>query len=198
MLPVQAELDRCLWCCSSAARPSQCRAEIIGTMSTLLFSRDVTFRTESPVLLQTILQSLISLLPALSSTPGELESVKTLVLEVWNGGSGLLSKESIEQEFGAPFLPSDAEHDIREALAIESALRCMAYGSLKSRAWVLHNLVEVPKFSRSGATHANGRHRNTGLSPLQQRRCRLSPQRPIHERFVHSSMPLISCSKPMV
>lgn len=125
-------------------------------MSTLLFSRDATFRTESPVLLQTILQNLISLLPALSSGPGEMESVKTFVLEIWNGGSGLLSKESIEQEFGAPFLPSDTEHDIREVLATESTLRCMAYGSLKSRAWVLHNLVEVPLFSRPGATHVNG------------------------------------------
>lgn len=116
-------------------------------MSTLLFSRDATFRTESPVLLQTILQALVSLLPALSSSPGELESVKTLVLEVWNGGTGLLLKESIEQEFGTPFSPSDTEHSIREALAVESVLKCMAYGSLKTRAWVLHNLVEVFIFS---------------------------------------------------
>jgi len=167
-------------------------------MSTLLFSRDATFRTESPVLLQTILQSLISLLPALSSSPGELESIKTFVLEIWHGGSGLLSKESIEQEFGARFLPSDTEHDIREALAIESALRCMAYGSLKTRAWVLRNLIEVPMFSRYGGTHVNSWPRNTGLSRLRQRRCRLSPQRPIHERFVLSPMPLVSYSKPMV
>jgi len=167
-------------------------------MSTLLFSRDATFRTESPALLQTILQGLISLLPALSSSPGELEAVKTLLLEIWNGGSGLLSKESIEQEFGTPFLPSDAEHDIREALAIESALRCVAYGSLKTRAWVLHNLIEVLMFSQSGATHVNSRHRNTGPSLLQQRRCRLSRQERIRERFAPSLMPPISCLKPMV
>lgn len=116
-------------------------------MSTLLFSRDATFRTESPVLLQTILQALISLLPALSSNPGELESVKTLILEIWNGGSGLLLKESIEQEFGTPFSPSDTEHGIREALAIESVLRCVAYGPLKTRAWVLRDLVEVSALS---------------------------------------------------
>ncbi|KAF9653663.1 hypothetical protein BDM02DRAFT_3135161 [Thelephora ganbajun] len=138
----EAELNRCLWCCSSAARPSQYRAEIIGAMSTLLFSRDATFRTETPVLLQTILQALVSLLPTLSSSPGELESVKGLILEVWNGGGGLLLKESIEKEFGTPFSTSDTEHDIREALAVESVLRCIAYGSLKTRAWVLHNLVE--------------------------------------------------------
>lgn len=116
-------------------------------MSTLLFSRDATFRTDSPVILQTILQALISLLPALSSSPGELESVKALILEIWSGGSGMLSKESIEQEFGTPFSSSDTENDIREALAIESVLRCIACGSLKTRAWVLHNLVEVSMFS---------------------------------------------------
>ena len=140
---LQAELDRCLWCCSAAARPSQFRAEIIGAVSTLLFSRDATFRTESPALFQTILQALISLLPTLSSSPGEFESVKGLILEVWNGGSGLLSKESIQQEFGTPFSSPDIENDIREALAIESVLKCVAYGPLKTRAWVLHNLVEV-------------------------------------------------------
>ena len=116
-------------------------------MSTLLFSQDATFRTDSPVLLQTILQALVSLLPATSSSPGELESVKSFVLEIWNGGSGLLSKESIEQEFGTPFSPSDTECDIREALAIESVLKCIAYGSPKTRAWVLHNLVQVSVLS---------------------------------------------------
>ena len=144
---LQAELDRCLWCCSAAARPSQFRAETIGAISTLLFSRDATFRTDSPVLLQTVLQALASLLSTLSSSHGEFESVKGLILEVWNGGSGLLSKESIEQEFGTRFSSSDTEHDIREALATESVLKCVAYGSLKTRTWVLHNLVEVYVFS---------------------------------------------------
>jgi hypothetical protein len=116
-------------------------------MSTLLFSRDATFRTESPVLLQTILQALVSLLPTLSSSPGEFESVKGLILEIWKGGSGLLSKESIEQEFGTHFSSSDTEEDIREALSVESVLKCAAYGSLKARTWVLHNLVEVYMFT---------------------------------------------------
>lgn len=143
-------------------------------MSTLLFSRDATFRTESPVLLQTILQVLVSLLPTLTSSPGEQESVKTFILEIWSGGSGLLSKESIEQEFGVPFLPSDTEHEIRDALAIESVLKCIAYGSLKARAWVLHNLVEVSTLSPLGRAHVNGQDRNTGPRRPQRRRCRLS------------------------
>jgi hypothetical protein len=83
------------------------------------------------------------LLSTSSFDPGEFESVKGLILEVWNGGSGLLSRESIQQEFGTPFSTSDTENDLREALAIESILKCVAYGSLKSRAWVLRNLVEV-------------------------------------------------------
>ena len=192
MLLIQAELNRCLWCCSSAARPSECRAEIIGVMSTLLFSRDATFRTETPALLQTILQALVSLLPALSSSPGELESVKAMVLEIWNGGSGLLSKESIEQEFGIPFSSSDTEHDIREALAIESVLRCIAYGSLKTRAWVLHNLAEVSRLSRLSTTPINSRYRNTGPCHLRQNLCQLFRQKHIHEKFAPSLMPPIS------
>jgi hypothetical protein len=124
-------------------------------MSTLLFSRDATFRTEAPVLLQTILQALVSLLPTLSSSPGEFESVKGLILEIWNGGSGLLSKGSIEQEFGVSFSTSDTENDVREALAIESVLKCVAHGSLKIRTWVLHNLVEVSILSWYIATQVN-------------------------------------------
>ena len=167
-------------------------------MSTLLFSRDATFRTETPALLQTILQALVSLLPALSSSPGELESVKALILEIWNGGSGLLLKESIEQEFGAPFSSSDTEHDIREALGIESVSRCVAYGPLKTRVWVLHNFIEVLILPRSSAAHVDGRHRNTGPRHLRPRRCRLSQQRRIRERFVPSPTPSISCSKSTV
>ena len=198
MLLVQAELNRCLWCCSSAARPSECRAEIIGAVSTLLFSRDATFRTETPVLLQTILQALISLLPALSSSPGELESVRAMILEIWNGGSGLLLQESIEQEFGTPFSSSDTEHDIRGTLATESVLRCIAYGSLKTRAWVLHNLVEVSSLSRSSATPVNSQRRNTGPCHLRQKLCQLFRQKHIYERFVPSLMPPISCWKSAV
>lgn len=167
-------------------------------MSTLLFSRDATFRTESPVLLQTILQALISLLPTLSSSPGEFESVKGLILEVWTGGSGLLSKELIEQEFGTHFSSTDTENSIREALAIESVLKCVAYGSLKARTWVLHNLVEVHLFSQYSEIQINNPYRNTGPSHPQQRRCRRSQQKRIHERFVHSPTPLINCLKSMV
>jgi hypothetical protein len=167
-------------------------------MSALLFSRDATFRTETPVLRQTILQALVSLLPALSSSPGELESVKAMILEIWNGGSGLLSEESIEQEFGIPFSSSDTEHDVREALAIESVLRCMAYGPLKTRAWVLHNLVEVSSLSRSSATPVNNQHRNAGPCHLRQKLCQLFRQKHNHERFVPSLMPPISCWKVTV
>lgn len=167
-------------------------------MSTLLFSRDATFRTDSPVLLQTILQALVSLLPTLSSSPGEFESVKGLVLEVWNGGSGLLSKESIEQEFGTHFSPSDTENDIREALAIESVLKCVAYGSLKTRTWILHNLVEVYVVSQYNTTQINSSYRNIGPCHPRQRRCRRSRQKHIRERSVPSPAPLISCLKLMV
>jgi hypothetical protein len=169
----QAELDRCLWCCSAAARPSQFRPEIIGAMSTLLFSRDATFRTETPVLLQTILQALCSLLPTVSSSPGESESIKGLILEVWNGGSGLLSKESVEQEFGTSFSSSDAENDIREALAIESVLKCTAYGTLKTRTWIMHNLIEARIILRLITTQGNTKDRNTGPLHPRQRRCPL-------------------------
>jgi len=167
-------------------------------MSTLLFSRDATFRTETPVLLQTILQALVSLLPALSSSPGEQESVKALILEIWNGGSGLLLRGSIEQEFGTPFSSSDTEHDIREALGIEGVSRCVAYGSLNTRTWVLHNLVEVLVLPRSSAAHVDSRHRNTGPRHLRQRRCRLSQQRHTRERFVPSPVPSSSCLKSTV
>ena len=162
-------------------------------MSTLLFSRDATFRTGTPLLLQTILQALVSLLPVLSSSPGELESVKAMILEILNGGSGLLLSEPIEQEFGAPFSSSDTERDIREALAIESVLRCIAYGSLKARTWVLYNLVEVSSFSQSSAMPVNNRHRNVGLSHRRQKPCQLFRRKRIHERFVPLLMPLVSC-----
>lgn len=62
----QTELDRCLWCCKAAAAPSRGRPRIIATLSYLLFPKDQPFFAETPIILQTLLQALVSLVVDLS------------------------------------------------------------------------------------------------------------------------------------
>ena len=139
----QGELDRCLWCCKAASTRTKHRTELLGALSSLLFSRDTTFRTDSPIIFQTLLQGLFPLYPLLTPNSGDLETTQTLVSEILNGGSGTLSMDAIEQEFGSPQMSNDSEQQIREALATECIARCVANGSGWSRSWILQNLVEV-------------------------------------------------------
>ena len=139
-------MERCLWCCRAAAVPSQSRIRIQGTLSSILFSRDRTFRAESPSVFQTLLQGLFSFKYCLSLSSGsnsEMESLAGYIAAVRSGSCGELSKTAVEIEFGVRFSKSDDEAAIRDVLVTESVVRCLEAGDARSQRWVLRSTLEV-------------------------------------------------------
>lgn len=116
---------------------------MLGTLSSLLFSRDAALRVDSPIVFQTLLQGIFSLYPLLSQDPSNLGVLQALASEIINGGVGVLSQEAVEQEFGGASPSKDEERQVRIALTVESVARCVANGSGPSRGWILRNLMEV-------------------------------------------------------
>ncbi|KAI0659698.1 hypothetical protein C8Q70DRAFT_914754 [Cubamyces menziesii] len=140
----EVELDRCLWCCKAASVPSDTRIRILGTLSALLFSRERTFSVETPAILQTLLQSLFSLLAVLRSSPqatAEADSVAGYIAAIKSGQSGTPLPQALEKEYGVRY-KKDNDEMIREIIVAESVIGCMELGSLASRRWTLHHLVE--------------------------------------------------------
>ncbi|KAH9852273.1 hypothetical protein C2E23DRAFT_921858 [Lenzites betulinus] len=150
----EAELDRCIWCCKAASVFSSARVRILGTLSALLFSRDRTFSVETPAIMQTLLQTLFSLLAVLKSssyTIPEAESVAGYIAAVKDGQSGTPSPQALEKEFGVRY-KSDNDKMIREIIVADSVIGCLEVGSEASRRWTLHNLLEQYWVSLSSPT----------------------------------------------
>ena len=142
----QAELERCLWCCRAASVPSRSRIRVLGTLSSILFSRDRTFQADSPIILQTLLQALFSLRYSLSlssHSASEMESLAGYVAAICNGSCGELSSSAIEMEFGVRFAQSDTETLVRDILVTESLIRCLQVGDVKNQRWMLRTMLAV-------------------------------------------------------
>ncbi|RPD69417.1 hypothetical protein L226DRAFT_471808 [Lentinus tigrinus ALCF2SS1-7] len=156
----EAELDRCIWCCKAASVFSRSRMRILGQLSSLLFSRDKTFEVETPAILQTLLQTLFSLLATLrgsADSVAEAQSVASYIKAVKNGQSGTPTQQALEKEYGVRYSKGDSDEMVREIIVAESVIGCLEVGSEPSRRWTLHRLVEE-YWSSSDST--------TMLSPL--------------------------------
>lgn len=119
---------------------------ILGTLSSILFSRDRTFFSDSPVLLQTLIQALLSLkyhLSTSTSATAEVQSIAGYISEVQAGKCGELTKDSVEKEFGVRFSSNDNEAAAREAIIMESVVNCIEIGPVGARRWALRILPEV-------------------------------------------------------
>ncbi|KAJ3556564.1 hypothetical protein NM688_g1961 [Phlebia brevispora] len=141
----EAELERCLWCCRAASVPSKSRLRLLGTLSSILFSRDRTFTANSPMILQTLLQGLFSLTYSLSLSihaAAESESLAGYVSAVCSGSCGQLSPTATEAEFGVPFSGADSEAVIRDILVTESVIRCLEVSDDKRRRWTLRTMLQ--------------------------------------------------------
>ncbi|KAI0642797.1 hypothetical protein C8Q79DRAFT_917084 [Trametes meyenii] len=140
----EGELDRCLWCCKAASVQSEARARVLGTLDPLLFAKERTFNAETPAILQTLLQSLFSLLVILRSSNTTLEYAQTVVkyiARIKQGESGTPSPQSLEKEYGVRY-KGDSDEMVREIITAESIIGCLEVGSEASRRWVLHHLLE--------------------------------------------------------
>ena len=145
---LKAELERIIWCCKAASIPSPSRMRILGALSSILFSRDRTFSTDSPAILQTLLQALLSVKYSLftsSSAGAEIQSIAGYIAEVQAGKCGELSRALVEKEFGVRFSGTDNEVVVREAVITESVVNCVELGSVGARRWALRTLPEVCK-----------------------------------------------------
>jgi len=69
--------------------------------------------------------------------------VKQLLSQVQAGACGELDKISVEEEYGVTFSRNDRHPNVREALMIESLIRCLENGSEGSRRWIMRNMLEV-------------------------------------------------------
>ncbi|GJE94860.1 hypothetical protein PsYK624_110360 [Phanerochaete sordida] len=142
---VQAELDRCIWCCKAASVTSASRKRILGTISAILFSRGRSFVADSPVVLQTLLQALFSLqynLIASRAAPDEVQSVAGYIAGVQAGSCGQLTAATVEKEFGVRFSESDNEVNVREAVITEGFVSCVETGPAEGRRWALSTIAD--------------------------------------------------------
>ena len=142
---LQSAIDRCIWCCKAAtAPPSGQRTRILSALWSLLIHP--SFQATTPSTLQTLIQTLLSLLRYLASNDAqaeELKLVKVLILEVRSGSCGKLNVTAVEEVYGAKFLVQDDDQTVREALISESVAKCLENGTQAGRRWILSNLVEV-------------------------------------------------------
>ncbi|CAL1699709.1 unnamed protein product [Somion occarium] len=139
------ELERCLWCCKAASVPSTFRGRILGSLSGILFSREGSFQAKTPLVLQTLLHSMFSLLFDLSFSSGttsESDSVAGWIMAIREGQCGELSQDDLEKEYGVRYSKTDKDDSIREAIVAETVAKCLEIGSECSRRWALHKLLK--------------------------------------------------------
>ncbi|EKM57985.1 uncharacterized protein PHACADRAFT_139496 [Phanerochaete carnosa HHB-10118-sp] len=137
---VQAELERCIWCCKAASIPSASKMRILGTLSAILFSRGRSFVADSPMVLQTLLRALFSLqynLIASQSAAAEVQSIAGYISAIQTGSCGQLIPTSVEKEFGIPLSDNDNEAVVREAVITEGVVSCIETGPADGRRWAM-------------------------------------------------------------
>ncbi|KAI0792519.1 hypothetical protein C8Q75DRAFT_714346 [Abortiporus biennis] len=141
----EGEVDRCLWCCKAASVRCKMRPRILSTLSNLLFPKDKKFFANTPILIQTVVQSILSLMYTLSSAGeggSEILTLSRYITAIRAGDSGPLSKSSIEKEYGVRFGKGDNEDALLEAIVTEAAINCLELGPEASRRWILHHVIE--------------------------------------------------------
>lgn len=151
--PRQDHLQRCLWCCKAAVAPGKARTRIVVTLGSLLSPKDSDFFADTPVLLQTLIQALISLvadLSAQSDSSSDVRQISGYIQVIRSKDCGRLSKQAIEKEYGVRFGKDDKDADVRAAVITEAAVKCLEFGHENRRRWVLNALLEVSLFVPSG------------------------------------------------
>jgi hypothetical protein len=98
-----------------------------------------------------LLQSISPQLGHLLETE-EVNLVKQLILQVQGGACGVLDRASIEEEYDVTFSRSDEDMNVREALILESLVRCLEHGAERSRRWIMRNILEVKQTPNSLCT----------------------------------------------
>ncbi|KAI0319315.1 hypothetical protein OF83DRAFT_1055215 [Amylostereum chailletii] len=143
----EAELQRCFWCCKAAHPPTvpkMVRLRLLGVLSSGLFAPGVTFRADSPFVLQTVLQALFSLQAALSSQPNtheEVDYVRELIVGAMHGACGDLEPSLVKTDYGV-----DASHDddglIKECVVAQALSACLELDAKSSKPTIVQYMAE--------------------------------------------------------
>lgn len=94
----------------------------------------------SPQNIQLILQSLFSLLPAFGD---DTKILTDLLHQIRLGCCGELDKDSVEEHYGALFIDQDNIQSVRDAIFVESLVKCIDNCALSARRWLMENVVQV-------------------------------------------------------
>jgi hypothetical protein len=119
---------------------------ILNNLSSILFPKDQAFVADSPVVLQTLLRALFTLLYDLTVSgfeTAEAKSITGYISALQTGSGGQLTVPSVEKEFGLRFSSSDSESTVRRVIITESVISCIELGPLEIREWALQLLPEV-------------------------------------------------------
>ncbi|THH18726.1 hypothetical protein EW146_g2314 [Bondarzewia mesenterica] len=142
-----ADLDRCLWCCKAALADSlskPIRMRLLGIFSSFLFTPRRPFKVDSPIVLQTLLQQMFSLLVSLSQQTDaheEVQYLRELIAGVLVGSAGDLDEALVETEYNVTFTRENAQ-SIRDCAAVLALSACLENDIESNRRWALRYLID--------------------------------------------------------
>jgi hypothetical protein len=139
-----------MWCCRAAGtHPSPFRTRILSTLNELVFQPRPIHPIRSPIILQSLCQTLASL-QRTSMVYGPVEDADAKLLwdmmaRLQRGDGGALTAKDLTDEYGVHCVVADEEREgeLRKVIITEGVVRCMQSGLEGARRWALHNLVEV-------------------------------------------------------
>ncbi|KAG8953844.1 hypothetical protein FRC04_001474 [Tulasnella sp. 424] len=144
----ETELERWLWCTKAAGSTSSTpvRRRILVILSAVLFSpAERSFPARSPLVLQTLVRSVVMLHRSLGSEDqAENRLMHDIIIRIWRGDCGNLTAKDLTDEYGVlcTVADEDREPDLRALVLVEGVVRCMQVGTESARRWALHRLEQ--------------------------------------------------------
>lgn len=127
------------------------RARVLGALSSTVFAPGVIFRAESPLVLQTLLQALFSLLASLSALDGAYEEsslVRELIVGALHGACGDLEPSLVLQDFGTKMRRAD-DVFVKDCVVVQALSSCLELEAPAHRPYIAEALSEVSLSARA-------------------------------------------------
>ena len=128
----------------AAAGSSTLSSRILSLLQGLLSTS--TDLVTTPAALRTLIPAIVLLLPvysAASAHPSHLPIIQRMIQDIFDGVYGLLDLEDLQSKYKVAATKEDSEADIRKIIALEGVVKCLEMGSMETRRWILHNVLEV-------------------------------------------------------
>ncbi|KAG5636833.1 hypothetical protein H0H81_006660 [Sphagnurus paluster] len=142
-------IERYIWCCKAASvSPPRMQMRVLTTLRDLLVPMETNYSVTTPECFQTLVQSLLSLLPNLRplSTSAEDQEAMSILMgiisQVHAGCCGELEMTFIQEEYEAMASSQDDKNLIRGTIFLEALSRCLEECNHDSCLWLFQNLLE--------------------------------------------------------